>query len=138
MFESQERDYGATLTRQGIYEQSVTPELVVFTGNNTTIYSFGHLDLRKHGPIVVEAPAGALGGIDNHWQYPLSDIGPFGPDKGKGGKFLFVPPGYKGDIPDGYFVAKSKTFDHWVALRAAVKDGDTATPVKADRCSGVS
>ena len=53
MFESQERDFGATLTRQGIFEQSVTPEYIVFTGNNTTIYSLGQLDLRKHGPIVL-------------------------------------------------------------------------------------
>lgn len=66
MLEGLARDYRATLTRQPIFEQSVTPELVVFTGNNTTIYSFGHLELKKHGPIVLEAPAGALGGLDNH------------------------------------------------------------------------
>jgi hypothetical protein len=40
------------------------------------------------------------------------DIGQAGPDKGKGGKFLFLPPGYESDIPAGYFVAKSKTYDH--------------------------
>lgn len=124
MFESQERDYGATLTRQGIFEQSVTPEYIVFTGNNTTIYSLGQLDLKKHGPIVLEAPAGALGGIDNHWQYPLSDIGPFGPDKGKGGKFLILPPGHKGAVPEGYFVVKSDTFQNFYLLRGVPKNGD--------------
>jgi hypothetical protein len=124
MFESLARDYSATLTRQPIFEQSVTPELVVFTGNNTTIYSFGHLDLKKHGPIVLEAPAGALGGIDNHWQYPLMDIGPFGPDKGKGGKFLVLPPDYKEDVPDGYFVVRSDTFQNFYLLRGVPENGD--------------
>lgn len=124
MFESQERDFGATLTRQGIFEQSVTPEYIVFTGNNTTIYSLGQLDLKEHGPIVLEAPAGALGGIDNHWQYPLSDIGPFGPDKGKGGKFLILPPGHKGTVPDGYFVVQSDTFQNFYLLRGVPKNGD--------------
>ena len=124
MFESQDRDFGATLTRQGIFEQSVTPEYIVFTGNNTTIYSLGQLDLRKHGPIVLEAPAGALGGIDNHWQYPLMDIGPFGPDKGKGGKFLILPPGYNKEVPGGYFVVKSDTYRNFFLLRGVPKDGD--------------
>ena len=124
MFESLARDYGATLTRQPLFEQSVTPDLKVFTGNNTTIYSFGHLDLKKHGPIVLEAPEGALGGIDNHWQYPLVDIGPFGPDKGKGGKFLVLPPGYEGDVPDGYFVVQSDTLQNFFLLRGVPKNGD--------------
>ena len=124
MFESQDRDFGATLTRQGIFEQSVTPEYIVFTGNNTTIYSLGQLDLRKHGPIVLEAPAGALGGIDNHWQYPLSDIGPFGPDKGKGGKFLILPPSYEGEVPEGYFVVQSDTLQNFYLLRGVPKNGD--------------
>ena len=124
MFESQDRDFGATLTRQGIFEQSVTPDYTVFTGNNTTIYSLGQLDLRKHGPIVLEAPAGALGGIDNHWQYPLSDIGPFGPDKGKGGKFLILPPGHKGAVPEGYFAVQSDTFQNFYLLRGVPKNGD--------------
>jgi len=129
MFESQDRDFGATLTRQGIFEQSVTPDYTVFTGNNTTIYSLGQLDLKKHGPIVLEAPAGALGGIDNHWQYPLSDIGPFGPDKGKGGKFLILPPDHKGEVPEGYFAVQSDTFQNFYLLRAVPKDGDLKSAV---------
>ncbi|MEJ2372022.1 MAG: DUF1254 domain-containing protein, partial [Gemmatimonadales bacterium] len=118
LFEGMERDYGASLYRQVVFEQSVTPDLVVFTGNNTTIYAFGQLDLKTHGPIVLEAPTGTLGGIDNHWQYPLSDIGPFGPDKGMGGKFLILPPGYEEKVPDGYFVVKSDTFQNYFELLA--------------------
>jgi len=124
MFESLERDYGTTLTRQVLFEQSVTPDMLVFTCNNTTIYALGLLDLKKHGPIVLEAPEGTLGGIDNHWQYPLMDIGPFGPDKGKGGKFLILPPEYKGEIPDGYHVVKSDTYQNFYLLRGIAKNGD--------------
>ena len=40
----------------------------------------------------------------------LVDIGPLGPDKGKGGKYLFLPPGYTGEVPEGYFVVKSPTY----------------------------
>ena len=65
VMESFKNDFAATLTKQMIWEQSVTPELSVYTPNNTTIYSFGHIDLLKHGAVVLEAPAGTLGGIDS-------------------------------------------------------------------------
>ena len=34
------------------------------------------------------------GSIINGWQTALEDIGPGGVDKGKGGKYLILPPGY--------------------------------------------
>ena len=50
-----------------------------------------------------------------------------GPDQGKGGKYLFVPPDYKGELPkEGYFIVHSKTYRNWVLSRAFVKDGDKA------------
>ena len=124
VMESFKNDFGATLTSQMIWEQSVTPELSIYTANNTTIYSFGQIDLLKHGAVVLEAPAGTLGGIDSHWQYPLMDIGPFGPDKGKGGKFLILPPNYEGTIPDGYHVVQSDTYQTIYLLRGIVRNGD--------------
>ena len=54
----------------------------------------------------------------------VADIGITGPDKGKGGKYLLLPPGYKGDVPEGYFVARSETFGNWVFFRTFLKDGD--------------
>jgi hypothetical protein len=124
VMESFKNDFGATLTSQVMWEQSVTPELSIYTANNTTIYAFGHIDLLKHGAVVLEAPAGTLGGIDNHWQYPLMDIGPFGPDKGKGGKFLILPPDYKGQTPEGYHVVQSDTYQTIYLLRGIVRNGD--------------
>ena len=42
------------------------------------------------------------GSIDDAWQTALEDVGPAGVDKGKGGKYLILPPGYKDKPPDGY------------------------------------
>jgi len=106
IMESFETDFDASLTKMLIWEQSVTPELSVYTPNNSTIYTFGRIDLLKHGAVVLEAPPATLGGINNHWMYPLTDIGPFGPYAGKGGKFLILPPDYEGDIPNGYHVVQ--------------------------------
>ena len=114
----------------GITETLLDARSLLLTPNTTTIYILAQIDL-SDGPVVMEAPPQMLGLVNDAMFRYVIDVGQAGPDKGKGGKFLFVPPGYKGDIPDGYFVAKSKTYDHWVALRASVKDGDTATPVKS-------
>lgn len=113
----------------GITETLVDARSLMLTPNTTTIYIMAQIDL-SDGPVVLDAPPGVLGIVDDAAFKYVIDIGQLGPDKGKGGKYLFVPIGYKGDIPEGYFVAKSRTFDHWVILRASVKDGDTATPVK--------
>ena len=53
------------------------------------------------------------------------DIGPLGPDKGKGGKYLFLPPGYTGEVPEGYFVVKSPTYSVNYFLRGFKVDGKT-------------
>jgi hypothetical protein len=113
----------------GISETLLDARSLLLTPNTTTIYILAQIDL-SDGPVVMDAPPSMLGLVDDAAFRYVIDVGQLGPDKGKGGKFLFVPPGYKGDIPDGYFVARSKTYDLWVALRASVKDGDTATPVK--------
>jgi hypothetical protein len=81
------------------------------------------LDLRG-GPVVLEAPPKVLGAINDMWYRWVVDIGFTGPDKGAGGKFLILPPGYKGEIPGGYFVVKSPTFSLWAPWRSFVVDGD--------------
>ena len=53
----------------------------------------------------------------------MGDIGPFGPDKGQGGKFLVLPPHYKGDVPKGYYTVNSKTYRVWVFMRGSVGNG---------------
>ena len=93
------------------------------TPNTVTPQSWVTLDLSK-GPIVLELPPKVLGLIDDAWCRWVTDIGFTGPDKGKGGKYLLLPPGYDGKIPDGYFVAKSPTFGLWAPWRNFVVEGD--------------
>ena len=62
-----------------------------------------------------------------------------GPDQGKGGKYLVVPPGYSGTLPpesEGYFVTKSRTYSNLVILRAFVQGSDLATIVKNMKANG--
>ena len=81
----------------------------LLTANTETVYAIFHLDLKTDGPTVVEAPPHMLGAIQDGLQRWIVDIGPLGPDKGQGGKFLVLPPGFEGE-PTGYFAARSPTY----------------------------
>lgn len=119
-----------SLSSIGIFENFLDANTVVLTGNGQSIYAFNDFDL-SGGPVVAEAPPGVLGFIISLWQQPLEDIGPLGPDKGKGGKFLLIPPGYNKPIPSGYFVVKSDTYLVNFVVRGFVKEGKTAPAVEA-------
>ncbi len=115
----------------GIFEDLMDARALFLSANSTTIYVTTMFDL-KQGPVVLEVPAGVLGPIDDAYFRFVTDIGQTGPDKGKGGKYLLVPPGYTGRLPDsGYFVCRSKTYSNWLLMRAFVKDGDRAATVRA-------
>jgi hypothetical protein len=88
------------------------------TPNTETTYGTTFLDLRAWGPTVIEAPPGSLCVVDDFWFRYVADMGIAGPDKGQGGKYLYLPPGYDGDVPDGYFTYRSPTYTNWVVLRA--------------------
>ncbi|WP_305093038.1 DUF1254 domain-containing protein [Prescottella sp. R16] len=87
------------------------------TPNTETTYATMFLDLRD-GPVVVEPPVESLCVVDDFWFRYVADMGIAGPDRGKGGKYLFLPPGYDGDEPDGYFVHRTPTFTNWAVFRA--------------------
>jgi hypothetical protein len=82
-----------------------------------------NLDLSVTGPAVVEAPGGVIGFIMSGWQQPLEEVGLLGPDKGEGGPFLLVPPGYDDEVPEGYFVVRSDTFLVNLCLRGFAEGG---------------
>jgi hypothetical protein len=82
-------------------------------------------------PLVVEIPPGVLGLADDAWMRYIIDLGLAGPDKGKGGKYVFLPPGYTGAVPEGYFVAQSRTYNVWFGARGFSVKGDTGPAVKA-------
>jgi hypothetical protein len=76
------------------------------------------LDLHAWGPTVIEAPSESLCVVDDFWFRYVADMGIAGPDKGQGGKYLYLPPGYDGEVPDGYYAFRCPTFTNWVVLRA--------------------
>lgn len=99
------------------------------TPNTTTIYVAANIDV-SDGPVVIEVPAGLLGILDDAAFDYVTDIGAVGPDKGQGGKYLILPPEYEGDVPEGHFTFSTKSYQHWLILRASPgPDGDTAGPV---------
>jgi hypothetical protein len=60
--------------------------------------------------MVLEVPPKALGAIDDQWFRWVIDIGAPGPDRGEGGKYLIVPPGYDGPLPEGgFYIAHAET-----------------------------
>ena len=103
---------------------------LLLTPNTQTATLWAYMDL-KDGPLVVEVPPGVLGLADDAWMQYVADIGLIGPDKGKGGKYLFLPPGYTGAIPEGYFVIKPPTYNVWYVLRGFGDKGDTKPAVAA-------
>jgi hypothetical protein len=82
------RDWDVDYNTVSIIDSYTTPAVKVLTGNNTTIYGGIFVDLDRDGPMVIDSPTGVYGVIDDYWQRPIVEVGPFGPDKGKGGKFL--------------------------------------------------
>jgi hypothetical protein len=112
-----------------IWKDRLDPKTLISTPNSDVIYALGYIDLHKDGPTVVEVPPKQQGILDDFWQRPICDVGYVGPDKGEGGEYLLLPPDYEGEIPDGYYVFTSPTYNVFVFWRAFIQDGDTTEPV---------
>jgi hypothetical protein len=85
----------------------------------------------KDGPVVLDLPPGNDNGSFNGnivtlWQMPLADAGLLGTDKGKGGKYLILPPGYKEKIPAGYIPLQSDTLGNYMLFRSNFKSHSDA------------
>ncbi len=106
-----------------LFETLMDARSLFLTANTESIYAMAWLDL-KNGPVVVEGPPNTLGLVDDFWFHYVTDLGNAGPDKGKGGKYLFLPPDYKGPVPKGYYVFKSKTYGNWFGTRGFQVNGD--------------
>jgi hypothetical protein len=99
------------------------------TPNPDVIYLMAFFNT-KDGPIVIEIPP-ADGGVINGsimdpWQAALEDVGPAGADKGAGGKYLILPPGYNERPPEGYIVLPSANYQGYALLRSILKSGSAA------------
>jgi len=94
------------------------------TPNTDTVYAFNTFDLEKTGPLVIEVPPGTGPGTVNDAFFRfVVDMGAPGPDRGKGGKYLILPPGYEGKEPEGYFISRSPTYNNLLILRGFLVDG---------------
>ncbi len=115
-----------------IFEDLMDSHSLFLTPNSESVYNLMWLDT-KAGPLVIESPPNILGIVDNHWFQYVGDIGNAGPDRGKGGKYLLLPPGYEGEVPDGYFVLRSSTYGNLYFWRGFLENGTTATAVENTR-----
>jgi hypothetical protein len=133
MKEASEAKFGKGYNVLPIWKKRLNAKTVVTTPNSDVIYAMGYLDL-KDGPIVIEAPPGLQGILDDFFQRPIcsefkigerrwcGDVGLPGPDKGKGGKYLLLPPDFKEKVQPGYFTYRSKTYGVFVFWRGFFKD----------------
>jgi hypothetical protein len=112
-----------------IPESLIDARTLIYGANTETVYIFVWLDA-KDGPLVIDVPPRLLGLINDAWGRYVTDVGNAGPDKGKGGKYLLLPPGYTGDVPDGYFIASSRTFGNFLCARGFLASGDPRPAVE--------
>lgn len=123
MIEGVVRDYGThSSSHIAVTANRLDSKAMWLTGNTESIYSMLVFDLKADGPTVFEVPGGLMGPVDDANFKFLFDIGPTGMDKGKGGKYLILPPDYEGEVPEGYFVFKSPTYRVFSFVRANAAD----------------
>jgi len=124
--------FGPANTTALLFENQMDSKALWLTPNTVSIYMVMWLEL-KDEPMVLETPPNVLGIIDNHWFHYVADFGNVGPDRGQGGKFLILPPGYDGDVPEGYHVARTTTYGNWVIWRGFPVNGDCAPAVNTTK-----
>ena len=123
-------DAGIKLNQgMGITEDLMDARSLFLTANTTTVYVLNCIDV-SDGPMVVRIPPRVLGPVDDADFRWVTDVGLTGPDKGAGGDYLFVPPGYTGTLPEtGYYVVKPRTNRMLMFYRAFVEKGDIQAAV---------
>lgn len=128
--------FGAGYNVLPIWKKRLDAKTLVTTPNSDVIYAMSYVDLGKDGPLVFEAPPNLQGILMDFWQQPIpvdggryaGDVGLPGPDAGKGGKFLLLPPGYTGEVPAGHYVYRSSTNNVFIFLRAFYQDPRNLKP----------
>ena len=124
--------YGPANKTAILFEELMDSKSFFLTPNTTSVYMASWLELGDE-PMVIETPPDVLGIIDDHWFKYVADFGRLGPDKGQGGKFLILPPGFEGKVPEGYFTYQANTYGHWVIWRGFQKDGSPKPAVDATK-----
>lgn len=123
------RDVGIAGNRSvGIFDRPIDSHSLLLTADTQSVYAVNWLDLHE-GAMIVESPSRTNGVVDDFFFRHVADLGYAGPDEGAGGLFLFVPPGYQGQLSEQYFIFKSPTFGNllmWRTLPALDDPGPIA------------
>ncbi|MGO7334489.1 DUF1254 domain-containing protein [Rhizobium leguminosarum] len=134
MKEGSEAKFGKGYNVLPVFKKRLNAKTLITTPNSDVIYALGYLDLMEDGPMVIEVPPGLQGILDDFFQRPIpsegkidgrqwaGDVGLPGPDKGKGGKYLILPPDYEGAVPEGYLTYRSGTYGVFVFWRGFFTD----------------
>ena len=133
------KQFGSGYNVLPVWKKRLDAKTLVTTPNSDVIYAMSYLDVSKDGPMMFEAPPGLQGILLDFWQRPIpgpkigknaffGDVGLPGPDGGKGGEFLILPPGYKKTVPKGCFVFRSDTNNVFVFLRSFYQDPNNLAP----------
>jgi hypothetical protein len=130
------KQVGSDFNQIVYWSRPLTWKNETLTPNPNTIYVFPFYNTKDIGPMVLEIPPAnkedsITGSADDAWQTALQDVGPAGVDKGKGGKYLILPPGYKEKVPDGYIALPSNTYTGFAILRSNIKSESDADVAKA-------
>ena len=124
--------FGPANTTAVLFEDLMDSKALWLTPNTVSVYMAMWMEVGDE-PMVLETPPDVLGFIDDAWFKFVVDFGRVGPDRGKGGKFLILPPGYEGDIPEGYHVARTNTHGHWVIWRGFQQNGSAKPAIDATK-----
>ncbi len=135
MYQAMVRDAKGGYNQIGYWSRPSDWKNQTLTPNSEALYILFFTDTRHVGPLVLEIPpagdAVLFGSLMDGWQVPLEDVGPAGADAGKGGKYLWLPPDYRGDVPAGYIPLPSKTYQGYALLRTVPKSWRTEDMAKA-------
>jgi hypothetical protein len=116
-----------------VFSRLMDAKSLFLTANADTVYFVGGIDLSR-GPMVLETPPRALGTLDDAWWRWVTDFGAPGPDRGEGGKYLILPPGYDGPLPQGgFYVSKARTTRVLLLGRMFMENDDPAPAVELIR-----
>ena len=128
------RGIGAPDNTLILFQDQMDSASIFLTANTESVYAWSFLDLTG-GPVVMETPPNVLGMFDDMWFRYIADFGNAGPDQGQGGSFLLLPPGFSGEVPDGYFTYASPTYGVLVLFRGFAVNGDPTPAAESIRAN---
>jgi hypothetical protein len=114
--------------------ESFNEKAGIVTANSSTPYIVTWVDLTKTGPVVIDYPAGpSAGSIMSFFQLSIADLGFTGPDMGKGGKYLIIPPAYDASSLDTseYYLVNATTNKLFIGTRFLSPDEKLKKKMKA-------